>query len=55
MFRGFLSGVMHRKESFGYGTCSKYVAYFIESQAAGFRMLASVIKSFYRKEGGFGF
>ena len=44
-----------RKESLGYGTCSKYLAYSIESQAGGFRMQASVMKSFYRKAVGFRF
>ena len=46
----FIAGVLHdRKEIFGYGTCSKYLAYSIESQAVGFRIQASVMKSFYRK------
>ena len=43
-------GVVHnRKENFGCGTCSKYLAYSIESQVGGFRIQASVMKSFYRK------
>ena len=46
----FITGVLHdRKEIFGYGTCSKYLACSIESQAVGFRIQASVMKSFYRK------
>ena len=29
----FITGVLHnRQENFGYGTCSKYLAYSIESQ-----------------------
>ena len=44
----FIIGVLHnRKENFGYATCSKYLAYSIESQVAGFRIQDSVIKSFY--------
>ena len=46
----FITSVLHdRKESFGYGTCSKYLACSIESQAVGFRIKTSVMKSFYRK------
>ena len=46
----FITGVSHdRKESFGYGTCSNYLACSIESQAVGFRIQVSVMKSFYRK------
>ena len=41
--------LLNRKENFGCGTCSKYLAYSIESQVAGFRIQASVMKSFYRK------
>ena len=38
-------GVLHnRKESFGYGTWSKYLVYSIESQAADFRTQALVIE-----------
>ena len=49
----FITGVLHdRKESFGYGTCSKYLACSIDSQAVGFRIMASVTKSFYRKSVG---
>ena len=56
MEEGFITGVSHnRKESFGYGTCSNYLACSIESQAAGFRKQASVMKSFYRKAVGFRF
>ena len=44
-----------RKESLGYGTCSKYLAYSIENQAGGFRIQASVAKFFYRKAVGFRF
>ena len=34
MEEGFIRGVSHnRKESFGYGTCSNYLACSIESQA----------------------
>ena len=44
----FITGVLHnRKENFGYATCSKYLAYSIESQVAGLRIQTSVIKSFY--------
>ena len=44
----FIIGVLHnRKENFGYATCSKYLAYSIESQVAGFRIQDSVIKSFH--------
>ena len=45
----FITGVLHnRKENFGYATCSKYLAYSIESQVADFsRIQASVIKAFY--------
>ena len=50
----FITGVLHnRQDNFGYGTCSKYLAYSIESQVAGFRIQASVMKSFYRKAVGF--
>ena len=46
----FITGVLHdRKESFGYGTCSNYLACSIESQVVGFRIQVSVMKSFYRK------
>ena len=46
----FITGVLHdRKESFGYGTCSNYLACSIESQAVGFRIQVSVMKSFHRK------
>ena len=41
--------VRKRKENFGCGTCSKYLAYYIESQVASFRIQASAMKSFYRK------
>ena len=35
----FITGVLHnRQENFGYGTCSKYLGYSIESQVAGFRI-----------------
>ena len=44
--------VHNRKENFGCDTCSKYLAYSIESQVAGFRIQASVMKSFYRKTTG---
>ena len=48
----FITGVLHnRKENFGYDTCSEYFAYSIESQ--GFRIHASVVKSFHRKAVGF--
>ena len=34
MEEGFITGVLHnRKESFGYGTCSNYLACSIENQA----------------------
>ena len=47
----FITGVLHdRKESFGYGTYSKYLACSIESQAVGFRIQASVMKSFLIKK-----
>ena len=47
----FITGVLHnRKENFGYATCSKYLAYSIESQVAGFRIQASVVKSFRVKQ-----
>ena len=50
MEQEFITGVLHdRKGSFGYGTCSKYLACSIESQAVGFRIKTSVMKSFYRK------
>ena len=50
MEQEFITGVLHdRKESFGYGTCSKYLACSIESQAVGFRIKTSMMKSFYRK------
>ena len=56
MEEGFITGVSHnRKESFGYGTCSNYLACSIESQAVGFIIQASVMKSFYRKAVGFRF
>ena len=46
----FITSLLHdRKESFGYGTCSKYLACSIESKAMGFRIQALVMKSFYRK------
>ena len=47
--------VEYRKENFGCGTCSKYLAYSVESQVAGFRIQASVMKSFYRKAVALGF
>ena len=35
----FITSELHnRKENFGYGTCSKYLAYSIESQVVGFRI-----------------
>ena len=41
---------MHsRRENFGCGTRSNYLAYSIESQVAGFIIQASVIELFYRK------
>ena len=50
----FITGVLHnRKNNFGYGTCSKYLAYSIESQFASFRIQTSVVKSFYGKAVGF--
>ena len=52
----FITGVLHnRKESYGYCICSNYLAYSIESQAAGFRIQESVMKSFFRKAVGFRF
>ena len=52
----FIIGTLHnRKENFGYGTCSKYLAYSIESQVVGLRIQMSVIKSFYRKAVALGF
>ena len=52
----FVTGVLHnRKESYGYCICSNYLAYSIESQAAGFRIQESVMKSFFRKAVGFRF
>ena len=41
--------VHNRKENFGCGTCSKFLAYSIESQVGGFGIQSSVMKSFYRK------
>ena len=47
----FMTGVLHnRKENFGYATCSKYLAYSIESQVAGFRIQAPVISPFTVKQ-----
>ena len=52
----FIIGTLHnRKENFGYGACSKYLAYSIESQVVGLRIQMSVIKSFYRKAVALGF
>ena len=46
----FIAGVLHdRKESLGYGTSSKYLPCSIESQAVGFKIQVSVMKSFHRK------
>ena len=51
----FIPRVLHRyrginrKQNFSFGTCSKYLAYSIESQVVGFRMQMSVMKSFYKK------
>ena len=46
----FITSVSHdRKESFGYGTYSRYFACSIESQAVGFRIQALVMKPFYKK------
>ena len=46
----FITSVSHdRKESFGYGTCSRYLACSIESQAVRFRIQALVMKPFYKK------
>ena len=36
------------EENFDYGTCSKYLAYSIESQVVGFIIQTSVVKSFPR-------
>ena len=56
MEEGFITDVSHnRKENFGCGSCSNYLACSIESQAAGFRIQASVMKSFDRKAVGFRF
>ena len=46
----FITSVSHdRKKSFGYDTCSRYLACSIESQAVGFRIEALVMKPFYKK------
>ena len=42
------------KGVFGYGTCSKCLAYSIESQVEGFREQTSMVKSFSRLAAGFG-
>ena len=45
----FVVGVLHNREgNLGYGDCSKYLAYSIESQIVGFRIQASVAESFFR-------
>ena len=45
----------NRKENFGYGTCSKCLAYFIESQIEGFFKIQVSVMSFYRKAVALGF
>ena len=49
MEQEFIIGVLHnRKVNLGYGDCSKYLAYSIESQAVGFGIQSSVVESFFR-------
>ena len=41
----FIIGVLYDREgNLGYGDCSKYLAYFIESQIVGFGIQASLSK-----------
>ena len=45
----FIIGVsQNRKVNLGYGDCSKYLAYSIESQVVGFEIQASVVESSFR-------
>ena len=49
MEREFIIGVSRSmKGNLGYGDCSTYLAYSIESQVVGFRIQASVVESFFR-------
>ena len=42
-------GVLYkRKGNLGYGECSQYLAYCIESQGAGFGIEGSVVESSFR-------
>ena len=45
-----ITGVLHdRTESFGYGTCSKYLACSIECQALYFRIQAFLLQAFLQE------
>ena len=48
-WKEFIIGVSHNKKgNLGYGDCSKYLAYSIESQVVGFRVQASLVESSFR-------
>ena len=45
----FIIGVLYkRKGNLGYGECSQYLAYCIESQGAGFEIQGLVMESSFR-------
>ena len=43
-----VSVLRNRKGNLGYGDCSKYLAYSIESQVLGFGIQGLVVESFFR-------
>ena len=43
-----ISVLRNRKGNLGYGDCSKYLAYSIESQVLGFGIQGLVVESFFR-------
>ena len=43
-----ISVLRNRKGNLGYGDCSKFLAYSIESQVAGFGIQSSVVEFFFR-------
>ena len=50
MVEEFITDVLHdRTESFGYDTCSKYLACSIESQALYFRIQAFLLQAFIQE------